>query len=93
MIKALNKASFGKLAWLSPLVMLLGVYGGTTNVLPLPWIWLVLCGSLALYLQFGNTDVRTASLQKMPKDAWKIIVIAILGSFFFTYLSLFVGKG
>lgn len=36
MIKALNKASFGKLAWLSPLVMLLGGYGGTTNVLPLP---------------------------------------------------------
>lgn len=36
MIKTLNKAKFGKLAWLSPLVMLLGGYGGTTNVLPLP---------------------------------------------------------
>lgn len=78
MIKALNKASFGKLAWLSPLVMLLGVYGGTTNVLPLPWFWLVLCGSLAIYLQFGNTDVLTASLQKMLKVLGRLLLLLSL---------------
>lgn len=92
MLKQLDNAKFGRLIWLSPFIMVLGVYGGTTSALPLPWIWLVVCGSAALYLQFGGTEVLKGSMQRMKKGSWKIVPLAIVISFVCSYAALFLGQ-
>lgn len=83
MLKVLSEARLSKYSILSVVVIILGMIGGITHILPgkLPYFSLLIAGTIAIILQF-NFKIFMISMGKMTKSSWFWVIPVALFTLF-----------